>query len=198
MGGTFDPLHYGHLVIAEETRRLIGLDEVLFIPARQPPHKVDRVVSAPEHRYAMTLLGIAGYAPFRASRIEIERQGPSYTIDTVREIGRQESDAEIFFITGADAILEILQWHRHDELLSSCRFIAATRPGYPMKRLEALPLPTQARITPVSVPGIDISSSMIRARVAQGHSVRFLVPDCVEVYIAQHGLYRAPGEAPAA
>ncbi len=139
MGGTFDPIHYGHLIAAEEARYRFQLARVVFVPCGQPPHKKPYAVTPAEHRYAMTLLATASNPHFIVSRIEIDRPGPSYSVDTVRLLRQQLPDAELFFITGADAVLEILTWKDSDELIGLCRFIAVTRPGYDLRQLERLP-----------------------------------------------------------
>jgi nicotinate-nucleotide adenylyltransferase len=194
MGGTFDPPHYGHLVIAEEARLVFGLDRVDFVTSADPPHKQGREITAAEHRFAMTLLSVASNPFFRVSRREIERTGPSYSVDTLQEYGREWPGADLFFITGADAILEILTWHRPEEAVRLCTFIAATRPGYDLSRLErVLPPEYLARIRTVSVPGIEISSTDIRERLCQGKSIRYLVAEPVEQYIATYALYRGEG-----
>jgi nicotinate-nucleotide adenylyltransferase len=194
MGGTFDPPHYGHLVIAEEARLVFGLDRVDFVTSADPPHKQGREISPAEHRYAMTLLSVATNPHFRVSRREIERSGPSYSVDTLQEYRSECPGAELFFITGADAILEILTWHRADEAVRLCTFIAATRPGYDLARMErVLPASYLSRIHTVSVPGIEISSTDIRERLRQGKSIRYLVAEPVEQYIATYGLYREEG-----
>jgi nicotinate-nucleotide adenylyltransferase len=195
MGGTFDPPHYGHLVIAEEARLVFGLDRVDFVTSADPPHKQEREITPAEHRYAMTLLSVASNPFFRVSRREIERAGPSYSVDTLRDYGREWPGAELFFITGADAILEILTWRRAEEAVRLCTFIAATRPGYDLSRLErVLPPEYLSRVRTVSVPGVEISSTAIRERIARGKSIRYLVAEPVEQYIATYGLYREVGK----
>jgi nicotinate-nucleotide adenylyltransferase len=190
MGGTFDPPHYGHLVIAEEARLVFGLDRVDFVTSADPPHKQGRVITAAEHRFAMTLLSIASNPFFRVSRREIERSGPSYSVDTLLDYRREWPGADLFFITGADAMLEILTWHRADEAVRLCTFIAATRPGYDLTRMErVLPPDYLARVRTVSVPGIEISSTDIRERLRAGKSIRYLVAEPVEQYIRTYGLY---------
>jgi nicotinate-nucleotide adenylyltransferase len=191
MGGTFDPIHYGHLVIAEEARQAFGLDRVDFVTSADPPHKQGEPISPAEHRYAMTVLATASNPCFRASRREIERRGPSYSITTIQEYQRDEPGAELFFITGADAILEILTWHRADEAIRLCTFVAATRPGYDLEKLDRiLPPGYRAQIRTISVPGVDVSSTQLRERVCQGRSIQYLVPEPVVTYIAKHELYR--------
>ncbi len=194
MGGTFDPIHYGHLVTAEGARVEFGLDRVLFVPSGRPPHKPPEEVTPAEHRYLMAVLATLSNPYFEVSRVDIDRPGPSYTVDTVAHV-RQMLDAgtEIFFITGADAILEILTWKDPERLLSTCRFIAATRPGYELERLEAatgnLFRRFAHRILVVQVPAMAISSSDIRNRVRAGRPIRYLVPEPVADYIHKQRLY---------
>lgn len=192
MGGTFDPIHYGHLVTAEEARVQFSLDQVLFIPAGKPPHKEVRTgVAASEHRYLMTVVATTENDAFEVSRIEIDREGPSYTIDTVRELhARHNAGLELFFITGADAVWEILTWHEHEEVVKLARFIAATRPGYPLDRFHELSDAGIADAVQVmEIPALAISSSDIRQRVREGRPIRYLTPDAVGAYISKHGLY---------
>jgi nicotinate-nucleotide adenylyltransferase len=193
MGGTFDPVHYGHLLIAEIARAEFDLHRVVWVPAGDPPHKTADPVTSAEHRYAMTLLATATHPQFEVSRLELERAGRSYTLDTVLTFREQLPNAELFFITGADAILEILTWYRHEELIRACAFIAATRPGYDLGQLRAvLPPEYLPRIHPITTPGVDISSTNVRERVLAGKPIRFLVPEPVEAYIAKHRLYTPP------
>jgi len=189
MGGTFDPVHLGHLVIAEEARHEFALDRVIWLPAGDPPHK-HREVTFQEHRYAMVVLATASHASFDVSRLELERAGPSYAIDTILHFRRQHPEQELFFITGADAILEILTWRRHAEVVQECRFLAVTRPGYDLARLQTvLPESYLERIHLISAPGVDISSTALRERLRNGEPVRYLLPETVESYIRKHGLY---------
>ncbi|MCS7264497.1 MAG: nicotinate-nucleotide adenylyltransferase [Armatimonadetes bacterium] len=192
MGGTFDPIHYGHLLAAEEARFRFNLSRVIFVPCGTPPHKKPYKVTPAEHRYAMTVLATASNPYFVVSRIEIDRPGPSYAIDTVK-IFRQQFGygVEIFFITGLDAVLEILTWKNHDELIQLCQFIAVNRPGYDSEKLrEHLPPSYLDRISLLSIPGIDISSTMIRERVRKNEPILYLTPETVCDYIAKHGLYK--------
>ncbi len=196
MGGTFDPIHYGHLVTAEEARVQFGLSQVLFVPNRYPPHKDLNEVTDPEHRFRMTLLATMTNEQFAVSRVEIDRPGPSFTIDTIETLRETHEASNLFYITGADAILQVVrgEWERSAELLSLCQFIAASRPGFPlnaeeMRRSNA----TRRRLDNVHVmeiPALAISSTDIRKRVTAGRPIRYLVPDPVESYIAKHGLYR--------
>jgi len=191
MGGTFDPLHWAHLIIAEESREKFNLGKGIFIPAGQPPHKSTYPVSDAEHRYARTLLGTASNPYFEASRLEIERSGPSYSVDTIREIkGIYGQKTEIYFIVGADEILEIESWHEADRLPELTRFIVAPRPGFDLTALEQhLPPKFLKSIEILPIAPVDISATNLRARIATGKTIRYLVPEEVERYIRKHGLY---------
>lgn len=193
MGGTFDPIHYGHLVAAEGARYHYHLDKVIFIPAARPPHKAAQIISDPRSRLAMTALAVASNPYFEVSALEINRPGPSYTIDTVREVA-ETYHSNIFFITGSDAILQILSWKNVESLLSLCHFIAATRPGYELTNLKEtlkdLPAAVLKNITTMLVPALAISSTDIRQRVREGRPIKYLLPDNVEEYVMKHQLYR--------
>jgi nicotinate-nucleotide adenylyltransferase len=189
MGGTFDPVHVGHLWIAEAARVEFSLDRVIWIPAGDPPHK-DAAVAPQEHRYAMVVLATATNPQFEVSRLELERVGPSYSLYTIEHFREQFPGSEPYFIIGADAILELLTWHRHEDVVRACRFAAVTRPGYDLDRLRAaLPLEYLDRIDFLTPPGIDLSSTEIRDRVRSGSAIRYLVPEPVESYLRKHGLY---------
>ncbi|MDR7486195.1 MAG: nicotinate-nucleotide adenylyltransferase [Armatimonadota bacterium] len=196
MGGTFDPIHYGHLVTAEEARAQFGLDRVLFVPNRHPPHKDPADVTEPEHRYLMTFLATVSNPSFSVSRIEIDRPGASYTIDTIRDVSRQHPEAVLYYITGADAILQILrgEWEQSAELLRLCQFIAATRPGFALDvdtlRRNNVTGRTLENVHVMMIPALAVSSTDIRARVQSGRPIKYLVPEAVEAYILKHGLYR--------
>ena len=193
MGGTFDPIHYGHLVAAEAARVRFGLSEVIFVPSGDPPHKQDREVAAAEDRYLMAMLATSTNPFFWVSRCEIDRPGPSYTADTV-EAMRQEAGpaAALYFITGADAVMELMTWHRPQAILEQCELIAATRPGYPPTDEERLRTTLrEARVHTITVPALAISSSDIRRRVKGGEPIKYLVPETVEQYILKSGLYAA-------
>lgn len=188
-------MHLGHLLIAEVARVEFGLDRVIWLPAGDPPHKKGYRVTPQEHRYAMVLLATASNPHFEVSRWELERSGPSYSIDTILHFREECPGAELFFITGADAILEILTWYRHAEVIRSCRFIAVTRPGYDLDRLSSvLPPSYMAQVDLLEAPGVDLSSTELRARVRAGDPIRYLVPECVETYIRKHRLYLENGE----
>ncbi|MHB0867691.1 MAG: nicotinate-nucleotide adenylyltransferase [Thermoleophilia bacterium] len=190
MGGTFNPIHLGHLVCAEEAVVQCGFDEILFMPAGTPSHKDVAGGADPESRYLMTVLATVGNPGFRVSRYELDQELPSYTVDTIRHYRQQMPEAEIYFITGADAILEILDWKDPQELLAEATLIAATRPGYSLdgfaRRSE---LVQQGRVQIMEVPQLGISSSLIRERVSLGKSIRYLVPETVERFIEKERLY---------
>jgi len=186
MGGTFDPVHHGHLVAASEVAALFDLQEVIFVPTGEPWQKQHRRVSPAEHRYLMTVIATASNPRFWVSRVDINRPGPTYTIDTIRELAADRPDAELFFITGADALAQILSWKDQEEALKLAHFVGVTRPGY---ELSDDHLPADS-VTLVDVPAMAISSSAVRERVAAGRPIWYLVPDGVVQYIGKHGLYR--------
>ena len=187
MGGTFDPVHLGHLCAANEVAALFDLDEVVFVPTGQPWQKAHRVVSPAEDRYLMTVVATAANPLFSVSRAELDRPGPTYTIDTLRALRESYGDAALFFITGADALAAILGWQSAPELFSLAHFVGVSRPGYDAVDLGGFP---DGAVTVVRVPALAISSSDCRDRVADGRPVRYLVPDGVVEYIAKRGLYR--------
>ncbi|MFR9804730.1 nicotinate-nucleotide adenylyltransferase [Pseudonocardia sp. RS010] len=185
MGGTFDPIHHGHLVAASEVADRFALDEVLFVPTGQPWQKSARTVSRAEDRYLMTVIATASNPRFHTSRVDIERAGPTYTADTLSDIHAALPDAELYFITGADALSQILSWRKIDELFTLAHFVGVTRPGY---ELADAHLPKGA-VTLVEVPAMAISSTDCRDRVAAGRPVWYLVPDGVVQYISKRRLY---------
>lgn len=194
MGGTFNPIHFGHLVTAEEALHQFALDEVVFVPAGRPWQKEGIEVAPPEDRYLMTVIATASNARFRVSRTELDRDGPTYTVDTLRHLRRDLGDVDLFFITGADAILEILTWKAPGEVLSLAVFIAATRPGYDLERLsKELPAGMEDRVQVMEIPALAISSTDIRRRVGEGRPIRYLVPEGVARYIEKTRLYGARG-----
>ncbi len=190
MGGTFDPIHHGHLVAASEVAHRFNLDEVVFVPTGQPWQKDGSAVSAPEDRYVMTVLATAHDPRFRVSRVDIDRGGPTYTVDTLRDLHHELDEldvpAELFFITGADALANIATWRDSDEVVSMAHFIGVTRPGHVLKD-PGLP---QGSVTLVEVPALAISSTDCRTRVAAGEPIRYMVPDAVLEYIDKRSLYR--------
>ncbi|WP_396656799.1 nicotinate-nucleotide adenylyltransferase [Microbacterium sp.] len=185
MGGTFDPIHHGHLVAASEVAQSFGLDEVVFVPTGRPWQKDE--VSPSEDRYLMTVIATASNPRFTVSRVDIDRAGPTYTIDTLRDLRGQRPDAELFFITGADAIAQILSWREHDELWNLAHFVAVSRPGHVLNT-DGLP---EGKVSRLEIPALAISSTDCRQRVRRGHPVWYLVPDGVVQYIAKHHLYRS-------
>src|SRR6266446_1250919 len=184
MGGTFDPIHHGHLVAASEVAQVFTLDEVMFVPTGQPWQKQDRKVSPAEDRYLMTVIATASNPRFSVSRLDIDRGGPTYTIDTLRDL--RVEDAEFFFITGADALSRMLTWQDVDELFAMAHFVGCTRPGH---RLSDQGLP-EDKVSLVEIPALAISSTGCRHRVAEGEPIWYLVPDGIVQYIAKRGLYR--------
>lgn len=186
MGGTFDPIHHGHLVAASEAAAELGLDEVVFVPTGRPSFKADVRVTAPEHRYLMTVIATASNPRFTVSRTDIDRPGPTFTVDTLRDLKAARPDADLYFITGADAIEQILRWKDADELWDMAHFVAVTRPGHTMSTGG---VPDHA-VTVLEVPALAISSTDIRARARAGAPVWYLVPDGVVQYIGKHQLYR--------
>ena len=195
MGGTFDPIHNGHLIVAEETRVRLNLAEILFVPAGLPWLKTDRAISAAEHRMQMVRLAIAAKPGFKLSAMEIERTGPSYTVDTIAELQSQSGDGtQLFFILGWDSLAELPQWREPSRLIKMCYLVAVPRPGYPppdLNSLEAVIPGLARRVTLLDKPEIDISASAVRDRVARGLSISHLVPEPVERYIREHELYAA-------
>ena len=193
MGGTFDPIHIGHLVTAEAVRMEFGLDKVLFIPAGQPPHKDGLNVTPALHRYIMTVIAICSNHYFYVSPMEMEREGPSYTIDAIQALIKEYGDcAEFYFITGADAVQELHSWKDIQLLLDLCHFIAAPRPGSMDKLDEVIASFGEKgvqRIHRLSTPELEISSTDIREKVRQGQSIKYVVPEAVEKYIIKEGLY---------
>ncbi len=188
MGGTVDPIHHGHLVAASEVQAWFDLDEVVFVPTGEPWQKADRVVSPAEHRYLMTVVATASNPRFTVSRVDIDRGGPTYTIDTLRDLAAVLPDAELFFITGADALGEIFTWRDASRLFELAHFVGCTRPGYEVDPSLLAGIPTE-RLTLIEVPALAISSSDCRERRAAGEPVWYLVPDGVVQYIAKHDLY---------
>jgi nicotinate-nucleotide adenylyltransferase len=186
MGGTFDPIHHGHLVAASEVASVFDLDEVVFVPTGQPWQKTYRTVSQAEHRYLMTVIATASNPRFTVSRVDIDREGQTYTIDTLSDLARQRPGAELYFITGADALQQIIGWKDSGDLFSLAQFVGVTRPGH---QLSTAGLPAD-RVSLMEVPAMAISSTDCRTRVAKGEPVWYLVPDGVVQYIAKYTLYR--------
>ncbi|MBD8043460.1 nicotinate-nucleotide adenylyltransferase [Arthrobacter sp. Sa2BUA2] len=183
MGGTFDPIHHGHLVAASEVAAVFNLDEVVFVPTGEPWHKPAQEVTPAEHRYLMTVVATASNPRFTVSRVDIDRPGPTYTIDTLRDLRRARPDAELFFITGADAMAQILSWKDVQELWTLAHFVGVTRPGHELQNMG------RDDVSLLEVPAMAISSTDCRQRVAASEPVWYLVPDGVVQYIAKHNLY---------
>lgn len=186
MGGTFDPVHHGHLVAASEVQSRFGLDEVVFVPTGQPWQKSDRFVTKAEDRYLMTVVATASNPVFSVSRVDIDRGGQTYTVDTLRDLRAEYPDAELYFITGADALEQILTWRNAEELFTLAHFIGVTRPGYD---LDDHHLPS-GKVSLIEVTAMSISSTGIRERAQKGEPVWYLVPDGVVRYIDKRKLYR--------
>ncbi|OZG50950.1 nicotinate-nucleotide adenylyltransferase [Bombiscardovia coagulans] len=187
MGGTFDPIHHGHLVAASEVAWVYDLDEVIFVPTGRPVFKLEKAVTNAEDRYLMTVIATASNPKFTVSRVDIDRPSITYTIDTLRDIHRLRPDSELFFITGADAVAEILRWKDANEMWDLAHFVAVSRPGY-SSSIRGLQLPNHS-VDMLEIPALSISSTDIRKRVAKHIPAWYLVPDGVVQYINKHGLY---------
>lgn len=192
MGGTFDPIHHGHLVAASEVAAEFGLDEVIFVPTGEPWQKSHSSVSLAEHRYLLTVIATASNPRFSVSRVDIDRAGPTYTIDTLRDMRRNFPDAELFFITGADAMAQIMSWKNVEELWELAHFVSVSRPGYTSQDFGRT-----RQISLMEIPAMAISSTDLRARARNGKPVWYLVPDGVVQYISKHRLYREETLTPA-
>lgn len=188
MGGTFDPIHHGHLVAASEVLWSLNLDEVVFVPTGEPWQKSARRVAPAEHRYLMTVIATASNPRFTVSRVDIDRGGPTYTVDTLRDLKATYGNAELFFITGVDALAEIFSWRDADELFEQAQFVGCTRPGFALDPGLVDAMPT-GRVTILEIPALAISSSDCRQRIAIGEPVSYLVPDGVVQHIAKYDLY---------
>jgi nicotinate-nucleotide adenylyltransferase len=195
LGGTFDPVHHGHLMLAEEARHALALERVLFVPAGQPPHKLNESHSAPAQRVCMLELAIAGNPAFGISRVDIERPGPHYSVDMVRRVQEElGQDTELFFLMGLDSLTSILSWHKPAELLAQCRLAAARRPGYTFDLaalIEELPALGE-RLSFIEMPLIEIAGADLRRRVRCGLPIRYQTPESVRRYIIEQHLYHTP------
>ncbi len=195
LGGTFNPVHYGHLIMAETIRERFELDKVLFIPSGQPPHKTNDVLADAESRYEMVQRAVGSNRFFEASRIEIDREGYTYTIDTLNILKKEYgSETKIFFLIGSDVIPELKTWKEYSNVFKKCEFIACVRPGYDEETFKAAlkqgQISEELKISMTKTPCIEISSSTIRERVRKGQTIKYLVPEKVEYYIYSKGLYR--------
>jgi nicotinate-nucleotide adenylyltransferase len=189
MGGTFDPIHHGHLVAASEVASRFRLDEVVFVPTGQPWQKADREVSSAEDRYLMTVIATASNPRFSVSRVDVDREGPTYTVDTLRDIREERGgDVDLYFITGADALTQILTWHKVHELFELAHFVGCTRPGVELDTTVIDQLPAD-RVAVMEIPALAISSTACRKRVHELDPIWYLVPDGIVQYIAKRGLY---------
>lgn len=189
LGGTFDPIHLAHLVMAEEAREEANLQQVLFVPAGSPPHKDPHDILAGRHRLEMVRLAVEGHPRFHARGIELDRQGLSYTLDTIKALGREFGPrSELFLIVGADQVVELEKWKEPRTLLEACTLLICPRPGFD---LGTLPAWVAGRARMMATTRLEISSSQVRERLREGRSARYLVPDPVLRYIEDHGLYRA-------
>lgn len=198
-GGTFDPIHMGHLFIAEEAGSRLELDRVLFVPAREPPHRQEAPEASAAHRLAMVRLGVAGNPRFEVSLLEVERQGPSYTVDTLKVLRKAEPGSELFFIVGMDSLADLAKWHDPAGILGLARLVAVARGGHEewdRRDLEAAVPEARGRVIVLPSPQLEISATDLRRRIADGRSCRYLAPDAVLAYIEQHGLYRRSDPEP--
>lgn len=193
LGGTFDPIHIGHLVLAEKACEICALEKVIFVPAAIPPHKIGEVITPAERRFRMVELAIAAHPRFEISRVELDRKGPSYTVDTVRELIIAEHGGEAALILGFDSLLELCTWKNYREILEQARIITAFRPGSPILQSTAnwpaFLKPYRERVTIIEAPLLDISSTWLREELKCDHSIRYLVPDAVREYIRKEQLY---------
>lgn len=186
LGGTFNPIHYGHLILAEECRKNFHLQKIVFIPSAVPPHK-GRRITCPKHRYNMVKLAVQNNKRFAIADIELERKGPSFSWETIQYFTRRHPKDPIYFILGIDSLLKIDAWKGKRKVLDLCNFIAATRPGY---RIKDIPSSIRKKIKLIKIPGVDISSSQIRKRVKAGKSIKYLLPPKIEEYIYKYRLYK--------
>lgn len=189
MGGTFDPIHHGHLVAGSEVADRFNLDMVIFVPTGQPWQKADRKVSPAEDRYLMTVIATASNPRFHVSRVDIERGGDTYTVDTLSDIREEYPDADLFFITGADALAQIVTWRDWEKMFDLAHFVGVTRPGYELDD-DIIPEVHKDRVSLVDIPAMAISSTDCRERAGAGHPVWYLVPDGVVQYISKRQMYQ--------
>ena len=193
-GGTFDPVHWGHLLMAEQCREQCRLDQVWLLPAGSPPHKTGAEISTGKQRAEMLEFAIAGHEAFLVNRMELDREGKTYTVDTLRQLQAERPEDELFFIIGGDSLNDLPAWREPEEIAERATIVAVNRGDRPLPSRDELKKhlgeKIAARVELVTMPGIDLSSTDIRRRVREGKSIRYMVPRAVEVYIAEHGLYR--------
>ncbi|MCD5390720.1 nicotinate-nucleotide adenylyltransferase [candidate division NPL-UPA2 bacterium] len=188
LGGTFNPIHYGHLLVAAQVREKFDLEKVIFVPSASPPHKNHPDIAPPRDRYQMTVLATQSNTFFSVSDLELQRPGKSYSVETVKELlNIYGKDTRLYFITGTDAILEIFTWKAKEELLKLCQFVVATRPGFHTAKIDKA---IARQIYLLKIPNLDISSTDIRSRIKEGRTIKYLLPEKVEEYIYKHGLYK--------
>jgi len=193
LGGTFDPVHYGHLILAEEARHALSLDQVLFVPAGEPPHKLGEPHTAPDHRFRMLELAIEDNPAFGISRVDLDRPGPHYSVDMVRLVQEEQGpNVELFFLMGLDSLMNILTWHEPAKLLEQCRLVVADRPGFSvdLSDLTAHLPDFEEKLNFISMPLIEIAGVDLRRRVRDGRPIRYQVPEAVRYYIEERRLYR--------
>lgn len=190
-GGTFDPIHYGHLVAAEEARSILKLDKVLIVPAGQPPHKTALPITPPEHRVAMVQLAIASNPAFVMSRVDLDRPGPHYSVDMVTRLRRELGPGDMYLIVGMDSLMDLPGWHEAERLMGLCYIVGVNRPGYTydLAPLEKSVPGISAHIQVLEAPQLEIASHELQERVRRGLPIKYQVPDAVEEYIHQHKLY---------
>ena len=195
LGGTFDPVHFGHLILAETCRDVLRLDQFRFVPVGDPPHKPDAKISDGQSRADMLLLAVSGYPEFVIDRRELKRNGPSFTVDTLAELTAENPGSELFFLMGADSLRELPTWRQPERIAELATIVACNRPGLPRldrpQIVEWVSSTIAARVITIAVPGMDLSATDLRHRVAEGRGLRFLTPRAVEAYILHHGLYAA-------
>lgn len=190
MGGTFDPIHLGHLAAAENARYYLGLDLILFMLSAQPPHKDYQMVSPAPHRLRMVELAIADNSWFKASTLEMERQGASYTVDTLKELKQKLERPEVYFLMGSDSLFDLVNWYHYEEIASLCTLVSVSRPGFANEEaLESVPASIRKKTIILEVPGLEISSTELKRRLQSGEPVRYLLPEAVAAYIEEHRLY---------
>lgn len=193
LGGTFDPVHLGHLILAEQCREQCGLDEVWFVPSRLPPHKRETKISDGRARVEMLTFAVAGHPAFKVSRIELDREGPSYTVETLQQLVVEDASRELYFLIGGDSLADLPHWREPRRILELATIVAAGRgrtPLPPMDRIREELGEAAARIECIEMPAVDLSSTDLRRRVRDGRSIRYMTPRAVEIYILEHGLYR--------
>ncbi|MGE5454737.1 MAG: nicotinate-nucleotide adenylyltransferase [Methylocystaceae bacterium] len=190
MGGTFDPIHLGHLAAAENARYYLNLDLVLFMLSAQPPHKDNQIVSPAHHRLRMVEMAIADNPCFKVSTLEMERQGASYTVDTLKELKQKLDNPDIYFLMGSDSLFDLVNWYHYEEIASLCTLVSISRPGFANEEAFAsVPIAIRKKTITLEVPGLEVSSTELKRRLQSGEPVRYLLPEAVASYIEEQGLY---------